>query len=89
MWHDHADTDEALFVFEGTLRIDLRDGAVEIGPAELYVVSGGVKHRPVAEEEVKRLLVEPAVSRTSDDERGHSTLGGESGSKSGPRNVSL
>ena len=23
VWHDHADTDEAFFVLEGTLRIDL------------------------------------------------------------------
>ncbi|WP_419942074.1 cupin domain-containing protein [Candidatus Palauibacter sp.] len=38
VWHDHADTDEAFFVLEGRLRIELPDGAVEIGPGELYVV---------------------------------------------------
>ena len=59
VWHDHADTDEAFFVLEGTLRIDLPDGPVEIGPGELYVVPRGVRHRPVAEDEVKLLLVEP------------------------------
>ncbi len=38
MWHDHADTDEAFFVLEGTLRIDLPDRAVEIGSGDLYVI---------------------------------------------------
>ena len=38
VWHAHADSDEAFFVLEGTLRIDLPDGAVEIGPGELYVI---------------------------------------------------
>ena len=45
MWHDHADTEEAFLVLEGTLRIDLPDRAVEIGPGELYVVPRGVQHR--------------------------------------------
>ena len=63
VWHDHADTDEAFFVLEGTLRIDLPDGAVQIGPGELYVVPRGVKHRPVAEEEAKLMLVEPRRRR--------------------------
>ncbi|WP_419165166.1 cupin domain-containing protein [Candidatus Palauibacter sp.] len=48
VWHDHADTDEAFFVLEGTLRIDLPDGAVELGPGEFYVVPRGVRHRGVA-----------------------------------------
>ncbi|WP_419950902.1 cupin domain-containing protein [Candidatus Palauibacter sp.] len=73
VWHDHADTDEAFFVLEGTLRIDLPDGAVEIGPGELYVVPRGVKHRPVAEEEVKLLLVEPRGVVNTGDERGDLT----------------
>ena len=73
VWHDHADTDEAFFVLEGTLRIDLPDGAVEIGPGELYVVPRGVRHRPVAEDEVKLLLVEPCGVVNTGDERGDLT----------------
>ena len=30
IWHDHKDTDETFIVIEGTLRIDFRDGGVEI-----------------------------------------------------------
>lgn len=59
IWHSHADTDEAFLVIEGHLTIELRDGAVELNPGELYVVPRGVEHRPVAIEECHILLIEP------------------------------
>ena len=59
IWHDHPETDEAFLVLEGELRIDFRDGAVRLGPGELFVVRRGVEHKPFAEREVKLLLVEP------------------------------
>lgn len=59
VWHDHQDTDEAFLVLEGTLRIDLRDRQVNIGPGELFVVPKGAEHKPFAEEEVKVMLIEP------------------------------
>jgi mannose-6-phosphate isomerase-like protein (cupin superfamily) len=59
VWHRHEDTDEAFFVIEGHLRIDLRDGAVDIGPGEIFVVPKGVEHKPFAEREVKLMLIEP------------------------------
>jgi mannose-6-phosphate isomerase-like protein (cupin superfamily) len=60
LWHDHADEDELFLVIEGRLRIELRDGAVELGPGELYVVPRGVEHRPVALPTASVLLFEPA-----------------------------
>jgi len=59
IWHDHKDTDEAFLVIEGRLRIDFRDGVVELGPGEMFVVPKGVEHKPYAEHEVKLLLIEP------------------------------
>ncbi|WP_420235332.1 cupin domain-containing protein [Pseudomonas sp. ABY48] len=59
IWHAHADTDETFIVLEGELRIDFRDGAVTIGPGEMYVVKKGVEHKPSAAQEVKLLLIEP------------------------------
>lgn len=73
VWHDHADTDEAFFVLEGTLRIDLPEGSVDIGPGELYIVPRGVRHRPFAAEEVKVMIVEPGGVVNTGDEGGEMT----------------
>ena len=59
IWHDHKDTDETFIVVEGKLRIDFRDGAVELSSGEMFVVPKGVEHKPYAEHEVKLLLIEP------------------------------
>lgn len=59
IWHDHQDTDETFIVLDGTLRIDFRDGHVDVGTGEMYVVPKGVQHKPYAEEEVKLVLIEP------------------------------
>jgi mannose-6-phosphate isomerase-like protein (cupin superfamily) len=59
VWHTHAHTDELFLVLEGRLRIDFRDGAVELGPGELYIVPKGVEHKPFADGECSVLLVEP------------------------------
>ena len=59
IWHDHPETDEAFIVLSGQLRIEMRDGAVTIGPGEMFVVPKGVEHKPYAEKEVQLLLVEP------------------------------
>lgn len=67
VWHDHAKTDETFIVLQGNLRIDFRDGAVEIGPGEMYVVPAGVEHKPYAENEVHMMLIEPkGVVNTGD-----------------------
>ena len=73
IWHSHADTDEAFLVLEGQLRIDMRDGAVLLGPGELYVVPKGVEHKPYAEGEVKRMLIEPRGVLNTGEEGGERT----------------
>ena len=59
VWHSHADTDETFIVLEGRLRIDFRDGHVDLGAGEMIVVPRGVEHRPHAQAEAQVLLVEP------------------------------
>lgn len=59
IWHDHKNTDETFIVLEGVLRIDFRDGAVQVAAGEMFVVPKGVEHKPYAEHEVKLLLIEP------------------------------
>lgn len=67
VWHSHADTDETFIVLDGTLRIDFRDGSVQIGAGEMYIVPRGVEHKPYAEGEVKLMLIEPrGVVNTGD-----------------------
>lgn len=73
VWHSHADTDETFIVLVGRLRIDFRDGAVHLGPGEMYVVPRGVEHKPFAEGEVRMLLVEPCGVRNTGDQGGERT----------------
>lgn len=68
IWHHHEDTDETFIVLDGALRIDFRDGAVNLEAGEMYVVPKGVDHKPCALEEAKVLLVEPrGVTNTGDE----------------------
>lgn len=59
VWHKHDDTDDFFLVLSGCIVIQLRDGAVRLGPGEVFVVPKGVEHRPVAEDEAHILLIEP------------------------------
>jgi mannose-6-phosphate isomerase-like protein (cupin superfamily) len=58
-WHSHKDSDEAFLVIEGDLRIDFKDGYVNLSKGEMYVVPKGIEHKPSASEEVKIMLIEP------------------------------
>jgi mannose-6-phosphate isomerase-like protein (cupin superfamily) len=58
VWHSHPETDDLFLVLKGNLRVELRDGAVDVGEGELIVVPRGVEHRPVADEEAHVLLLE-------------------------------
>lgn len=58
-WHRHDDADEMFLVWRGTIRLEFRGHAVDLGPGEPLVVPRGVEHRPVAEQEAEVLLFEP------------------------------
>ena len=67
VWHKHDETDDLVLVLRGRLVIQLRDGDVELGPGELLVVPKGVEHRPVSEEEVHIMLIEPSGTPNTGD----------------------
>jgi mannose-6-phosphate isomerase-like protein (cupin superfamily) len=67
VWHKHDDTDDFFLVLVGHITIQLRDGAVRLGPGEVFVVPKGVEHRPVAEEEAHVLLIEPRGTPNTGD----------------------
>ena len=58
VWHSHPETDDLFLVLKGNLRVELRDGAIDVGEGELLVVPRGVEHRPVADEEAHVLFLE-------------------------------
>jgi len=73
VWHDHADTDEAFIVIEGSMIIEFRDGSVELGAGEMFVVPKGVEHKPYAKTECKVMLLEPRGVVNTGDIRGELT----------------
>jgi mannose-6-phosphate isomerase-like protein (cupin superfamily) len=62
VWHRHDLEDELFLPIQGTLRVEMRDRTVVLGPGEFVIVPHGVEHRTVAEEEVECLLFEPAAT---------------------------
>lgn len=73
IWHTHPDTDELFLVVSGRLTIGLRDGDVELGPNDVFVVPKGVEHRPRADEEALVVMVEPKGTVNTGDQPGERT----------------
>ena len=69
----HPDTDELFMVISGNLTIQLRDGDVELGPNDVYVVPKGIEHCPKADNEVQALLFEPKGTVNTGDVGGDMT----------------
>lgn len=67
VWHSHPETDDLFLVLEGRLTIQLRDGDVELGPGELYVVPRGVEHCPRSDEGASILVIEPEGTPNTGD----------------------
>lgn len=74
IWHHHETEDELFLVIGGRLRMEFRDGAVELGPGELIVVPRGVEHRPVAEAGAEVLLFEPVGTLNTGNVRNERTV---------------
>ncbi len=54
-------------MLSGRITIRLRDGEVELGAGELFVVPVGVEHQPYAEREAEVLLIEPTGTPNTGD----------------------
>ncbi|KQO07622.1 cupin [Agreia sp. Leaf244] len=68
MWHAHDQEDEMFLVVSGRLRIQLEgDEEVVLDPGQFYVVPRGVRHNPVAEEEVEIVLIETVTTAHTGD----------------------
>ncbi|KAN0023142.1 hypothetical protein ACTFIU_009225 [Dictyostelium citrinum] len=73
VWHSHEDTDETFIVLNGKLRIDFRDGSVQLNEGEMFVIKKGKEHKPYAENEVQVLLLEPRGVVNTGNEGGNLT----------------
>lgn len=74
MWHHHDTEDELFMVLKGRLVINLRDGAVTINEGEFAIIPHGVEHKPVADEEVHVLLMEPKSTLNTGTEKTERTV---------------
>ena len=72
-WHKHDAEDEMFLVLHGRLLIKFRDQEFTLEGGEFLIVPRGVEHKPVAEEEVHIMLVEPATTINTGDVRNELT----------------
>lgn len=73
VWHSHAETDEVFIIIDGELTIEFRDGRVDLGAGEMFVIPKGVEHKPTAQRECHLMLVEPAGTVNTGDSGGELT----------------
>ena len=62
IWHHHEKEDELFLVVKGTLQMKLRDKDIEVKEGEFIIIPKGVEHKPVADDEVHLLLIEPKTT---------------------------
>jgi mannose-6-phosphate isomerase-like protein (cupin superfamily) len=68
VWHAHDNEDEMFLVVSGHLRIQLEgQDDVELDPGQFFVVPRGVRHNPVAAEEVHIVLIETVTTAHTGD----------------------
>jgi mannose-6-phosphate isomerase-like protein (cupin superfamily) len=73
VWHKHESSDEVFLVLDGGMRIDFRDGAVELTEGEMFVVSRGTEHKPLAESECHVLVIEREGTQNTGNAGGEKT----------------
>jgi mannose-6-phosphate isomerase-like protein (cupin superfamily) len=62
VWHHHENEDELFIVFKGCLTLQLRDRNIELNPGEMFVVTKGVEHCPMATTDTHFMMIEPATT---------------------------
>ncbi len=71
VWHSHPEADELFLVRDGELTVEFRNRPdATLSDGDLLRVPAGVEHRPVAPEETRLLLFEPAETTNTGDATG-------------------
>ena len=78
VWHHHDVEDELFLVIKGTLRMmvkeDGREREIRVGEGEFIIMPHGVEHKPVADEEVHLVLLEPKTTLNTGNLRNERTV---------------
>lgn len=78
VWHHHDHEDELFLIVKGTLRIQYFDGGsereVKLSEGEFVIVPHGVEHKPIADEEVHLLLLEPKTTLNTGNVKNERTV---------------
>ena len=74
VWHKHEAEDELFLVTKGKLLIKLRDKDVWLGEGEFIIIPKGVEHKPVADEEVHVVLIEPKSTLNTGNVKSEKTV---------------
>jgi mannose-6-phosphate isomerase-like protein (cupin superfamily) len=67
VWHTHQHEDEMFYVLQGLLTIKFRDKDVLLAEGECIIIPKGIEHMPVANEEVRVMLIEPKGTLNTGD----------------------
>ncbi len=77
IWHHHDQEDELFLVVKGTLRMMLFENGdereVRIAEGEFLIVPRGIEHKPIADEEVHLVLLEPKSTLNTGNVRNERT----------------
>ena len=74
VWHKHEAEDELFLVTKGKLLIKLRDKDVWLDEGEFIIIPKGVEHKPVADEEVHVVLIEPKSTLNTGNVKNEKTV---------------
>jgi mannose-6-phosphate isomerase-like protein (cupin superfamily) len=78
VWHHHDIEDELFLVVKGTLRMmvfeDEKEREIRIEPGEFIIIPHGVEHKPIADDEVHLVLLEPKTTLNTGNVRNEKTV---------------
>lgn len=77
IWHHHENEDELFLITKGSLIIKLRDQDILLNEGEFFIVPKGVEHKPVADQEVHLILIEPKSTLNTGNVQDARTTPGE------------